>query len=235
MQSIYANGLMTWNEREILKRNQLIDIFAMDVRAALLEMNPAWKFYRVETPLLIPHDLLNPVYSVSDVYVASDLMLRPETTQGSYAIAKSFFESGVKPPLVVWQSGLSFRREQDQVVKNMRLKQFYQQEFQCFYTKDTLNDYQKNLVIPLQAMFESALKLPIEVADSDRLPGYSLKTIDFMANGMEICSCSVRTDFTEKVYFVTKNKEVIEREFLILEIAIGLDRCVYQEMTHVVA
>jgi glycyl-tRNA synthetase len=43
---------------------------------------------------------------------------------------------------------------------------------------------------------------------------------------MEICSISKRKDFTKKAVFTIKNK-VIEKELVVLEIAIGLDRCVY--------
>ena len=72
------------------------------------------------------------------------LALRPETTPGSYAYAQHLLNthSGYKPPLCVWQAGKSFRREQDQVTKNMRLKEFWQQEFQCIYSSDTLNDWE---------------------------------------------------------------------------------------------
>jgi glycyl-tRNA synthetase len=43
---------------------------------------------------------------------------------------------------------------------------------------------------------------------------------------MEICSISKRKDFTKKAIITHKSK-VIEKELLVLEIAIGLDRCVY--------
>jgi glycyl-tRNA synthetase len=43
---------------------------------------------------------------------------------------------------------------------------------------------------------------------------------------MELCSISKRTDFPQKVKFNTRNGSN-EKEMLVLEIAIGLDRCVY--------
>ena len=43
---------------------------------------------------------------------------------------------------------------------------------------------------------------------------------------MEICSISKRIDFPQKIKFNTKNGSV-EKDMIVLEIAIGLDRCVY--------
>ena len=160
-----------------------------------------------------------------------DLVLRPETTPASYAYACHMLNTNlILPPFCVLQSGKSFRREQDQVTKNMRLKEFYQQEFQCIYAADTLNDYQEKVLEPLRAMFQKVIGKPARIVESDRLPSYSLRTMDIeIDNGdkwMEICSISKRTDFPQKVKFQTKNG-ISEKEMLVLEIAIGLDRCVY--------
>jgi glycyl-tRNA synthetase len=135
-----------------------------------------------------------------------------------------------QPPFCVWQTGKSFRREQDQVTKNMRLKEFYQQEFQCIYTAETLNDYQHIILEPVQKCIQNLISLPTRIVDSDRLPSYSLKTLDVeVDNGdkwMEVCSISKRTDFPQKATFQTK-KGAVEKDLLVLEVAIGLDRLVY--------
>ena len=64
---------------------------------------------------------------------------------GSYAYAKHLLnthnDTKVRMPLVVWQHGKSFRREQDQPTKFMRLKEFHQLEFQCIYSLTTGADY----------------------------------------------------------------------------------------------
>jgi glycyl-tRNA synthetase len=74
------------------------------------------------------------------------------------------------------------------------------------------------------------INLPTRLIASNRLPAYSLKTVDVEIKNsdkwMEVCSISLRTDFSEKARFQTK-KGVVEKELLVLEIAIGLDRCVY--------
>lgn len=162
----------------------------------------------------------------------TQLVLRPETTPSSYVYAQHLLNShsGVKPPFVVWQTGKSFRREQDQVTKNMRLKEFYQQEFQCIYTADTMNNYHSAVLEPVREMIGEMIGLPTRIVESDRLPSYSEITMDVeVDNGdkwMEVCSISRRTDFPDKARFQTK-KGTVEKDLLVLEISIGLDRCIY--------
>lgn len=230
-----TNGLMFWDEKEIKYRNYIKEIFTDEIEALLRYENRAWHFFEIEAPLLIPRELINANYTNEDIWVQEsseeELVLRPETTPSSYAYACHMLNSNmILPPFCVLQSGKSFRREQDQVSKNMRLKEFYQQEFQCIYAADTLNDYQEKVLEPLRKMFEKIIGKPARIVESDRLPSYSLRTMDIeIDNGdkwMEICSISKRTDFPQKVKFQTKNG-VNEKDMLVLEIAIGLDRCVY--------
>jgi len=245
MEAIYrSNGLMFWNHEEIKLREFFINHFAERIEFVLWRENPAWKMVRIEAPLLTPSNLLNPNYTQDDVFWQNNqgmdegtysLSLRPETTPGSYIYAQHLLhtQSGHKPPLCVWQAGKSFRRERDQVQKNMRLKEFWQQEFQCIYIADTMNDYYKAVLEPMRSILSMALGYPLEksrVVESDRLPSYSQITMDVeIDNGdkwMEICSISRRTDFPEKLVFQGKNGN-IEKDALVLEIAIGLDRCLY--------
>jgi len=142
------NGLVFWTEEGIYLRKHFETSLKMEITKALLSMNPAWAFHQIEAPLLTPMDLINKNYTNADVWVQENvedepkkLVLRPETTPGSYKYAQYLLDNYLdKPPMCVWQSGKSFRREQDQVSKNMRLKEFYQMEFQFIYTAETLND-----------------------------------------------------------------------------------------------
>lgn len=234
MEQIYqANGLVFWSEREINLRSMFSRYFADELRSALLAVNPAWRFYQTEAPLLTPRSLISENYTDEDVWVQKGdaLVLRPETTPGSYAFARHIFDHQLdKPPVCVWQAGKSFRREQDQVTKHMRLKEFYQQEFQCIYTSDTANDYHGSILEPVRKMIAEMVGLPTRIVDSDRLPDYSRVTKDIeVDNGdkwMEVASISLRTDFPGTVTFQTK-KAAVERNLLVCEVAIGLDRCVY--------
>jgi glycyl-tRNA synthetase len=254
-----TNGLIFWNEKEIKYRNYIKQIFADEIESILRSENRAWHFFEIEAPLLIPRELVNENYTNEDIWVQEspkvslseyinqvaesltlagnsvpkeqELVLRPETTPTSYTYACHMLNSNqILPPFCIHQTGKSFRREQDQVSKNMRLKEFYQQEFQCIYSADTLNDYQERVLEPIRAMFQKVIGKPARIVESDRLPSYSLRTMDIeIDNGdkwMEIASISKRTDFPQKIKFNTKTGSV-EKDMLVLEIAIGLDRCIY--------
>ena len=234
MKTLYnINSLPFWEEKDIRIRKQIEENIKEDVKDILLKQNKMWKFHQIEAPCLIPTHLVNSNYTNEDIWMQEDaeLVLKPETTPSSYLYAKHLLRSNaVMPPFVVWQTSKSFRREQDNVEKNMRLKEFYQTEFQCFYAADTMNDYQENVLEDLKTMFENILALPCRIVESDRLPSYSMRTMDVEVwnndQWMEICSISKRTDFDE-IARLTIKKKVIEKELLVLEIAIGLDRLVY--------
>lgn len=240
MEQIFnQNGLIFWSEKEIRLRRQFEEFFLLGIKEQLLAMNPSWNFFQVDAPILTPTNLLNPNYTAEDIWLqenntedkSQQLSLRPETTPGSYTYAAHLMEhQKAKPPFVVWQAGKSFRREADQVTKNMRLKEFYQQEFQCIFSKDTLNDYQEAILKPVEKLIWEQVGLPCRIVESDRLPTYSLRTVDVEVNNgdkwMELCSISLRRDFPTKARFTIKDK-VIEKELLVLEVAIGLDRCVH--------
>jgi len=234
MKNLYKiNSLPFWEEKDIRIRKQIEENIKEDVKNILLNQNKMWKFHQIEAPCLIPTHLVNSNYTNLDIWMQEDaeLVLKPETTPSSYVYAKHLLNSNVvMPPFVVWQTSKSFRREQDNVEKNMRLKEFYQTEFQCFYAADTMNDYQENVLEDLKTMFEQILALPCRIVESDRLPSYSVRTMDVEVwnndQWMEICSISKRTDFDE-IARITVKKKVIEKELLVLEIAIGLDRLVY--------
>jgi glycyl-tRNA synthetase len=229
------NGLPFWTERQVRLREQFRDYFVESLRTSLLAINPAWQFFGIEAPILMPRDLINPGYSDADIYSTGDLALRPETTPGTFKFVKSRFEdtnSGIKPPICVWQMGKSFRREQDQVTKNVRLKEFYQLEFQCIFADDTRDDYHERLLMPTASMICDMVGNGFEfrITPSDRLPHYSLKTVDVEVliedKWLELASLSLRKDFSGTAKFTSKNK-IIEKKLLVAEIAIGMDRCVY--------
>lgn len=233
-----TNSLVFWEEKDIRLKRQIEENLKEEVKTILLEQNPQWKLFQIEAPSLIPIELINPNYTTDDIWVQesksdteTQLVLKPETTPSSYLYAEYLLDSNrVIPPFVVWQTSKSFRREQDQTIKHMRLKEFYQTEFQCIYTIDTMNDYQENVLEPLRKMFEEILAMECRIVESDRLPDYSLRTMDIEVwnedKWMEICSISKRKDFTKQAVFQTKNK-TIEKDLLVLEIAIGLDRLMY--------
>lgn len=245
MKTLYnINGLVFWEEKDLRLRKFIEESLKEEIKNILLSQNPAWKFYQIEAPCLLPRDLVNPNYTNDDIWVQEkksedsvELVLKPETTPSSYVYAQYLLNSNrCLPPLVVWQTSKSFRREQDQVLKNMRLKEFYQQEFQCIYSSDTLNDYQENVLESIRKTLGDLMALETRVVESDRLPSYSLRTMDIEVwnedKWMEVCSISKRTDFPQKARFTAKDK-VIEKDLLVLEIALGVDRILYNYLKRI--
>jgi glycyl-tRNA synthetase len=169
---------------------------------------------------LIPRELVSDSYTEDDIFVTQeDLVLKPETTAPSYLYAQALMNSHnkmkVKPPFVVWQHSRSARNEQDNVLKNMRLKEFYQLEFQILFSETTMNDYYPSIV---NAMRDAASMLigSCRTEPSDRVPSYSTETTDIVCekSDMEICSMSRRLDFPNS-------------KIKVIEVAFGTDRCVY--------
>lgn len=219
MENLYEkNGLVFWTEREILLREHFVKHFSEELKELLKTLNSAFEFVRVEVSQLTPNELISDSYTADDVFrVDDELTLRPETTMGSYVYAKHLLNTHnsrkVRLPLCVWQHGKSFRREQDKTLANMRLKEFYQLEFQIIFSKTTANDYYPAIVRAVSEMIARAVA-PTRVEASDRLPSYATETQDVIMvhNDMEVCSISRRTDY--------ENANVVE-------VAIGTDRCTY--------
>lgn len=233
MQFIYNfNSLPFFNEKEIILKNFFISYISLDLKEILKKQNRAWDFIQIEAPSLIPRNLISENYTNEDLWIQesinhSELVLKPETTPSTYAYMLNYIEhQSLMPPICFWQASKSFRREQDQASKHCRFKEFYQLEFQCLYSQDSKNNYQEAIIEDLATMFMNLLALPTRILLSDRLPNYSLKTIDIeVFNGdkwMEICSVSLRKDFP--INPIIKNKST---PCYVLEIALGLDRLIY--------
>jgi glycyl-tRNA synthetase len=218
MENLYErNGLVFWSEDEIRTRELFVMFFVQEVTRCLKEQNRAFEVVRVEAPLLTPRALVSASYGAEDMFVLDDLVLRPETTMGSFAAARALLDPHArrrfKLPLCVWQHGRSFRREQDQPTRHMRLKEFHQLELQILFAPSTANDYATALVPCVQRAI-AAMIGRCRVEPSERLPAYSEWTKDVVWEkaSLEVCSISRRKDFAEAS---------------VLEVAIGTDRCVY--------
>ena len=205
------NGDIFWDEEEIESRDYIISGIKNALEKSLRDQNNAFRFFRTETPILTPLSRINEGYR-DEVFITEEYALRPETTKGSYEYMRSILQNNKqKLPLCVWQVGKSFRREQDAVVKRMKLKEFHQLEFQIAYSENTKCDYSVKATEAVKSFLEVLLP-EITIEPSDRLPDYSKETNDLICNGMEIASISKRDDFDHPV----------------LEYAFGLDRIVYQ-------
>lgn len=217
MRSVYGkNGLLSFDSRWIFYREWISDMIIFEITRELLSINRAFDIRRIECPILTPNEMIDSEYNRDNMFSCSSgdgLVLRPETTAGSYAYAQSLIKSfEARLPLVVYQHGKSFRNEQDKVTANMRLKEFYQLEFQVLYSPTTKCDYGAHLRDFVCQLLSSVVGKS-KLVQSDRLPKYSKNTVDVACDGMELCSMSNRTDFSDAENF---------------EIAIGTDRCVYK-------
>lgn len=210
--------LRWWNESELEYRDLCRDRLHGLIQRTLLEMNPAWRFERVEGPMLVPRSMVNEGYSDSDLWTVEGRLgegtacLRPETTKTTYLAAQ-----GRKLPLCIWQVGKSFRQERNDgaSAKKLRFFEFTQAEWQCIYPETTKADYRDAIMERLATELGWLCRKEWRIVPSDRLPGYSTCTEDIEVlrgdRWTEVCSVSDRTDF--------KGAKV-------LEIAVGLDRVV---------
>lgn len=224
-----SNGLIFWSEEEIALRQMIEQHLVRAVSSNLKIQNRGFEIIRVEAPLITPREFINPNYSDKDMFGLDEenemathcqFVLRPETTMGTFKAIEYMLsphnDRKVKLPVCVWQHGKSFRREQDQPTKFMRLKEFYQLEFQIVYSPTTANDYSVSLIPAVQKAL-SELIGDCRVEPSDRLPDYAESTTDIICekSNMEVCSISKRKDFSQGK---------------VLEVAVGTDRCIYNFM-----
>lgn len=216
--SLYnKNGLFFWFAEAIELRESFEKRIATAVLKSLRKQNAAFHMMKVEAPLLTPKELINPGYTEDQIFSLGELVLRPETTMGSFEYAKhilsGYNEIKERVPVVIYQHGKSFRREQDQATRLMRLKEFYQLEFQIIFSEKTENDYTK-ILYPEVVKTLTELIGECRLEASDRLPSYSTETMDIICvkNNMEVCSMSKRTDYSG---------------YKVIEVAIGTDRMLY--------
>ena len=147
MKNLYdKNGILFWSEEEIKLRKFFEEYFHHRILSSLKKQNSAFQSIQIEAPLLTPSEFINKNYTNEDVYkLDNNLTLRPETTAGSFIYAKNilsgYSDIKYKPPIMIWQHGKSFRKEQDVPSRFMKLKEFYQLEFQIIFSLNTSNDY----------------------------------------------------------------------------------------------
>lgn len=223
MKNLYEkNSLMFWNEKEILLREFYEKMLTIELKNCLKIMNPAFEMIKVDAPLFIPKELVNENYTKDDVFMQDfdDLCLRPESTMSSYVYAKYLLnthnEMKCRLPLVIYQHNKSFRKEQDKTLSNMRLKEFYQIEYQILFSKNTNNDYYPTILNTCLDFVNRYVK-DARLENSDRLPSYSDETVDIIINdnNMEVFSISRRKDFDD---------------VKVIEVSTGSDRLIYNKL-----
>lgn len=219
MKAIFTNATVQWTEREIeFRENLMRDIVAL-LKETWQGMNRAVHFRRCEAPILTPACHLRSHIAEGFELVQTNLehagepiFLRPETTKGTFEVMADMYPQDKqlqkKLPICLWQYGKSFRNEgkgETMRASNLRLREFYQLEFQLFASKGTGAPYLEAALGALQNQYGGGYEKP---APND-LPHYSNKTIDWVMDGVEVAGCSVRKDWEPGMVF---------------EVAIGMDR-----------
>jgi len=146
---LFSNATVLWTEREIEERDALIRLIAVIVRDAWQALNPAVTMIRVETPILTPAEHLGGHIKAGFELLGTERgYLRPETTAGTFAAFGAMFPQQAQRvkrlPMCLWQAGKSFRDEahgETMRATKLRLREFWQQEFQLFCRPDTKADY----------------------------------------------------------------------------------------------
>lgn len=202
MQPMDMNGFVWWDERELQKRESIIALIGTELKLTWHKINPAINMLRVETPCIIPADWASshlPMYKIDD----GKFFLRGESTRGTYL---AMDKMNCKLPVILYQINKSFRNEDSDAMRlsKLRLREFWQMEFQLFYSKDTKADYHSRFLEEWQS-FGVFQELPAE-----ELPPYSLRTTDIEVNSVEVASLSTRKDYSVPVF----------------EMSFGLDRLV---------
>jgi len=211
MQTLYSNATVFWTEREIMERVGLIMQCYQAVKDAWVSLNPIVQFERVETPVLTPKEYLaGHVEAGFPMLTCERGVLRPETTAGCIAAFHSLYpttpQRKKRMPFCIWQVGKVFREEKNPETmraSKLRLVEFYQIEFQLFAAANTGANYLEAALGNLTKRFGG------EIVKAEELPHYSIKTLDWELDGLELAGCSIRKDWPEGLLF---------------EVSIGLDR-----------
>ncbi len=101
MKNLYnVNSLVIWEEKDIRLKRFIEESIKEEIKTILLQQNPQWKFFQIESPSLIPMELINPNYTNDDIWAQetkSDteipLALKPETTPSSYLYAEYLLDN----------------------------------------------------------------------------------------------------------------------------------------------
>ena len=92
MKTQYSNGLVVYNESDLLMRRFLFDTITFQFQKIVKGMNKSFSFLQIESPCLIPNELINSEYTEDRYFkVDEEFSLKPETTPASYDYARSAF------------------------------------------------------------------------------------------------------------------------------------------------
>lgn len=193
---------MYTNENELDTRENLIRYFTRYLGIELGKVNPAFRFSRIESPILV-----------------SEKTLRNTTALGAYAAIRDLLNPKIGPklklPVVIWQHGKTFKKSIER----------YTLEYQVLFSKTTAFQYLPSIVRCCEIMLRKQCG-KIFTADQDA-SGISIFAHD---TDLEMARIQERFDFSsgkniELVFFMDTITIVnIQHEFGKIRRAAPLDK-----------
>ena len=167
---------MFLNENHLETREDLIRYFTRYLGMELSKVNPAFRFIRIETPILLPNDK------------GMSSALRQTTSSGAYYVSRELLNSKTegkyKLPLVIWQHGRIFRTRKRHTIET------YVLEFEVLFSKTTGAQYMPGIIRCCDSMLRKKCGKVFKADESDT--GISIFTHD---TDIELVNIHERTDF----------------------------------------
>lgn len=167
---------MYFNENHLETREDLIRYFTRYLGMELTKVNPAFRFIRIETPILIGSD-------------KGAFGLRPNTALGAYTASRELLNpnigSKLKLPVVLWEHGKIFVSQ-----KRQQIKEFYVLCYNVLFSKTTGAKYMPGIIRCCEAMLRKKCGKVFK-ADEDET-GISIFSHD---TDLELVCIKERADF----------------------------------------
>lgn len=232
----WPQGFVVYDETDLRARQLVIDLFVHGLKQALTGLNRAVRFFQIETPMLTPKEALagheatgfDLVKSSFAKHGQSEMYLRPETTFGTYGVFQTMWpmeaERKKQMPIVLWQFGKSFRDEQARPMNELRFREFYQLEFQLFFSPDTKADYYTACVdAAITAIANLTGDIHREEVQAAELAHYSVRTTDLFVSPALLKGIEARQNI--EVAAISERKDFEGAK--VVEVSVGLDRLTY--------
>jgi|SRR3990172_5332004 len=233
----WPQGFVVYDERDLKARQIIVDVFTDRLKSALTGLNRAVRFFQIETPMLTFKEALKGHEATGFELVKSsfakhgqdEMYLRPETTFGTYAAFRAMWpmepERKKQMPICLWQYGKSFRDEQARPMGELRFREFYQLEYQLFFSPDTKADYFGTCVnAAADAICGVTHTLPKAVpVPEDELAHYSAKTFDLYWWAYDTNEkTGEQFEIRHEVAAISERKDFEGAK--VMEVSVGLDR-----------
>lgn len=201
---------MKWHQHHLETRDSLVEYFTRCLERELGKINSAFRFMRIETPILLPFTVDKGKLQTVQIRLDNEeLVLRQNTMTGAYEASKDILSGKAgqkhKLPIVVWQHGKVFEKI------NGVLKEFYHLEYQVLFSKTTGMPYSPTIAQACVNMVYKQCGATHEVVKPESFITYAEDNNDLLFSIRE------RDDF-----WAGKNIEVV----------LNLDHCTLASIRH---